>query len=105
MAVKTATAAKGLQILQQLLSLYTTHDDASDNMVAGVYSHNPLEGSATEFDLVVSFLLFLQTYNGQFVNDIIVGQTYTIQSGASQVILGPLQVDGTVVVNGSILVL
>jgi hypothetical protein len=104
-AVLTATAAKGLGVQQGTTPLYTTHDNASDNFVAGVYSHNPLEASATEFDLVASFLLYLQTYYGQFYRNIVAGQTFTINAGASAVVAGPLLIDGTLIVNDRLVVL
>lgn len=59
MANLTASVAKGKQLFELITALYLLHDNASDNMSAGAYSHNPLEGSATEQDLVVSLLLYL----------------------------------------------
>ena len=59
MAVLTASAAKGRPYVEGTSALYLTHDPASDNFVAGSYSHNPLECSATEFDGDLSAILFL----------------------------------------------
>lgn len=102
MATLTASAAKGLQIIQGTLGpLYTTHDNASDNMVSGAYSHNPLEGSATEFDLVVSLLLYLQNYVGQAPQRVVSGQTLDVQVNSSLVVAGFFQCDGVLQVDGT----
>lgn len=53
-----ASAAKGAPFFTGA-SRFRLHDDASDRKVGGVYSHNPICGSATEIDEIVSALMFL----------------------------------------------
>jgi hypothetical protein len=61
MAVLTPTAAKG-RTLFEAGGIVRTHDDRADAMASGVYSHNPLEWSATEADEWCSWLLWAQGF-------------------------------------------
>jgi hypothetical protein len=58
MSLLTPSAAKGQPFFEGSSSL-RQHDNASDNLVAGAYSHNPLEASATEADEWTSVLFYL----------------------------------------------
>ena len=58
MSLLTPSAAKG-QPFFEAASALRQHDNASDNMAGGAYSHNPLEGSATEADEWTSIILYL----------------------------------------------
>ena len=99
MSVLNATAAKGQPFFEGSTPLYTQHDNASDNMVAGSYSHNPLEGSATEADAWTSLFLWMiqQSKFG--------GVALAVRNtSGSTLSAGPVKVTGYDVANASFLI-
>ncbi len=58
MSLLTPAATKSQPFFEGATGL-RQHDNASDNLVAGTYAHNPLEASATEADEWTSILLYL----------------------------------------------
>jgi len=99
MSVLTATAAKGQPFFEGSMPIFTQHDNASDNMVAGVYAHNPLEGSATEADEWTSLFLWIvqQTKSG--------GVALSVRNNTGGTLsAGPVKVTGYDVANSSFLI-
>src|SRR5258708_3341659 len=99
MSVLTATAAKGQPFFEGTTPLYTQHDNASDNMVAGAYSHNPLEGSATEADSWTSLFLWMiqQSKSG--------GLALSVRNTSGSTLnAGPVKVTGYDVASASFLI-
>src|SRR5260221_8073923 len=99
MSVLTATAAKGQPFFEGATPLYTQHDNRRDNMVAGAYSHNPLEGSATEADEWTSLFLWImqQAKAG--------GVALSVRNTSGATInAGPVKITGYDVANASFLI-
>src|SRR5580704_9270525 len=98
MSLLTPTAAKGQPFFEGGSSL-RQHDNASDNMVGGAYSHNPLEGSATEADEWTSIILYLFQVAKSGGGALAVRNT----SGGS-LNAGPVRVSGYDVANSAFLI-
>src|SRR5471030_1180237 len=97
MSLLTPSAAKG-QPFFEASSPLRQHDNASDNMAAGAYSHNPLEGSATEADEWTSIMLYL------FQVAKTGGGAISVRNASGGALSGPVRMSGYDVANSAFLI-